>query len=84
MLSLLSMVLSADRSGEECKRWSHQTADVLMPLLTQGRVRLDCAEAVAALLNLLGSFLPRTLSPPDPILRVLFTSQLYVSQLSAL
>ncbi|KAG8267650.1 hypothetical protein J6590_047235 [Homalodisca vitripennis] len=77
VLSLLARILSADSSGEECKRWSHQTADVLMPLLAQGRVRLDSAEAIGSLLSLLGSFLPRTLSPPDPVLRVLFTSQLY-------
>ncbi|XP_054259365.1 huntingtin-like [Macrosteles quadrilineatus] len=83
VLSLLSQILIAERGGEESKRWSHQTADVLMPLLAQGRVRLDSAEAIVALLNLLNSLLPRTLSPPDPVLRVLFTSQLFEIEYSS-
>lgn len=74
MLRLLSLILSEGwRWEERWRRWSRQTADVLLPLLAQGRVRLDSLEALTSLLSLLHSFAPGTLRPVDAILQVLFT-----------
>ncbi|KDR16213.1 huntingtin [Zootermopsis nevadensis] len=74
VLELLSMVLNESRESEErWRRWSRQVVDALLPLLAQGRVRLESREAQHSLQRLLASVAPCVLRPVDSLLRTLFS-----------
>ena len=70
MLELVSLaVCESRRDGEE--RWrlsSRAVLDALLPPLLQLHVRLDSAEALAALHRLLASLCPRALRPAEDLL----------------
>ncbi|KAK7793413.1 hypothetical protein R5R35_014313 [Gryllus longicercus] len=74
VLDLLSAVLSERESEERWRRWSRQVIDALLPLLAQGRVRLESRAAQQALHRLLAACAPSVLRPADPLLRVLFAT----------
>lgn len=68
------MVLNESRESEErWRRWSRQVVDALLPLLAQGRVRLESREAQHSLQRLLASVAPCVLRPVDSLLRTLFS-----------
>ena len=74
VLELLSMVLNESReSDERWRRWSRQIVDTLLPLLAQGRVRLESRQAQHSLQRVLTSVAPCILRPVDSLLRTLFT-----------
>jgi len=74
VLELLSVVLNESReSDERWRRWSRQVVDTLLPLLAQGRVRLESRQAQHSLQRVLTSVAPCILRPVDSLLRTLFT-----------
>jgi hypothetical protein len=74
VLELLSVVLNESRESEErWRRWSRQVVDTLLPLLAQGRVRLESREAQHSLQCVLASVAPCVLRPVDSLLRTLFS-----------
>jgi huntingtin len=74
VLELLSVVLNESHESEErWRRWSRQVVDILLPLLAQGRVRLESREAQHSLQRVLASVAPCVLRPVDSLLRTLFS-----------
>jgi huntingtin len=68
------MVLNESRDSEErWRRWSRQVVDTLLPLLAQGRVRLESRAAQHSLQHVLTSVAPCVLRPVDSLLRTLFS-----------
>jgi huntingtin len=74
VLELLSVVLNESRDSEErWRRWSRQVVDTLLPLLAQGRVRLESRAAQHSLQCVLTSVASCVLRPVDSLLRTLFS-----------
>ncbi|XP_058802645.1 huntingtin isoform X2 [Phymastichus coffea] len=65
--------LSNDGNGEEkWRKWSRQTIDTVLPLLSSRKLRLESKQAHFALVKLLSSVSPTVFRPIDPLLKVLF------------
>ncbi|XP_066998979.2 huntingtin [Anabrus simplex] len=79
VLDLLSLVLGEHESEERWRRRSRDVMDILLPLLAQGRVRLESRAAQRALHRLLLAAAPSVLRPVDPLLRVLFSEAPHVN-----
>lgn len=66
--------LSNDGTGEEkWRKWSRQTIDTVLPMLSSRKLRLESRQAHFALVKLLASVSPTVFRPVDPLLKVLFT-----------
>lgn len=76
VLQLLSLILHEGwRWEDKWRRWSRQTADTILPLLAEGKIRLDSSSALFTFLQLLNNLAPGTLRPIDPVLKVFFAVQ---------
>uniref|UniRef100_A0A1B6D7Q0 Huntingtin n=1 Tax=Clastoptera arizonana TaxID=38151 RepID=A0A1B6D7Q0_9HEMI len=73
VLEVINLILQEGwRWEDKWRRWSRQSADVILPLLGEGRVRLTTPTALFTFLNFLNNLAPGTLRPIDPILKALF------------
>ncbi|XP_031845695.1 huntingtin isoform X2 [Nomia melanderi] len=74
-LCLTESRFSGDGNGEEkWRRWSRQTMDTVLPMLTAGRVRVESEQAHIALVKLFAAISPTVFRPVDPLLKVLLVA----------
>ncbi|XP_024941677.1 huntingtin isoform X2 [Cephus cinctus] len=65
---------SGDGNGEEkWRRWSRLTTDTVLPMLADGKIRIETKDAHAALVKLFAAVSPTVFRPVDPLLKVLFS-----------
>lgn len=76
VIDLLALVVHESKycndNGERWNRWSKQIADIILPMMKQSRMRLECHESQIAIQNLIFVLNPIVFKPINAALIVLF------------
>lgn len=74
VMQLLALVVNESKycndNGERWARWSRQIADIILPLLSQSRLRLETGEAQIAMQSLVFVLNPIVFKPINKVLQV--------------
>lgn len=77
VIKLLALVVNESKycndNGERWIRWSRQIADIILPMMKQSRMRLECHESQVALQSLLFVLNPVVFKPITQVLIVLLS-----------
>lgn len=77
VIKLLVLVVNESKyfndNGERWIRWSRQIADIILPMMKQARMRLECYESQMVVQSLLFVLNPVVFKPINQILLVLFS-----------